>query len=222
MHVISITAWESLTRFTNYPSPAERNNHRVGGNCVMDVIELLWLGLNQRKLLGIRRGDNIKWEKEGGGSVSHINLGIDLPWTELLQSGPLSIKHLALNTLPPTCVTTSPKRLHFAKNKLFWSSPTLFISSRYTDWFNIMDVRSVACNIAMPGVCPGVTGCSVVGVFLLIFARKTILTISSLMVSDLCWLERGINGQNQAPGQRFYVSLRNSCWYPWLLGWHDR
>ena len=31
MHVISITAWESLTRFSNYPRPAERNNHRVGG-----------------------------------------------------------------------------------------------------------------------------------------------------------------------------------------------
>ena len=60
MHVISITAWESLTRFTNYPRPAKRNNHRVGGNCVMDVIELLWFGLNQRKLLDTRRGDNIK------------------------------------------------------------------------------------------------------------------------------------------------------------------
>ena len=60
MHVISITAWESLTRFSNYPRPAKRNNHRVGGNCVMDVIELLWLGLNQRKLLDTRRGDNIK------------------------------------------------------------------------------------------------------------------------------------------------------------------
>ena len=62
MHVISITAWESLTRLGNYTCPAKRDNQRSGarGNCVMDVIELLWFGLNQRKLLDTRRGDNIK------------------------------------------------------------------------------------------------------------------------------------------------------------------
>ena len=62
MHVISITAWESLTRFTNYITHAQPSEIITGarGNCVMDVTELLWFGLNQRKLLDTRRGDNIK------------------------------------------------------------------------------------------------------------------------------------------------------------------